>query len=157
MAICRTIGTNAKPSGEPQTWGSPSKSTKTYKSGCVMAGSALGDRIKRKSPGPTRSKPSARALNKSTDAVCAEPILIPTATNAAASNTSEAAIDLDGNKMEMNMELPRQRETVVVSMTGDLRDVEHYMAILRRAAESSGDDTQRMGNQFKIYPRANND
>lgn len=54
-------------------------------------------------------------------------------------------------------ELPRQRQNVVVSMTGDLRDVEHYMAILIRAAERSGDDTQRMGNQFKIYPRANND
>ena len=55
------------------------------------------------------------------------------------------------------IELPRQRQTVVVSMTGDLRDVEHYMAILRAASERSGDDTQRMGNQFKIYPRANND
>lgn len=51
----------------------------------------------------------------------------------------------------------RQRQVVHVSMTGDLRDVEHYMAILRKAAERSGDDTQRMGNQFKIYPRANND
>jgi hypothetical protein len=62
-------------------------------------------------------------------------------------------------KGECNMEidLPRQRQTVVVAMTGDLRDVEHYMDILRKAAERSGDDTQRMGNQFKIYPRANND
>lgn len=57
----------------------------------------------------------------------------------------------------LKIDLPRQRQTVVVAMTGDLRDVDLYMAILRRAAESSGDDTQRMGNQFKIYPRANND
>lgn len=56
-----------------------------------------------------------------------------------------------------DIELPRQRQTVVVAMTGDLRDVEFYMDILRKAAERSGDDTQRMGNQFKIYPRANND
>jgi len=55
------------------------------------------------------------------------------------------------------IEFPRQRQPVAVSMTGDLRDVEYYMAILRAAAERSGDDTQRMGNQFKIYPRANND
>lgn len=54
-------------------------------------------------------------------------------------------------------ELPRQRGTVRVDMSGDLRDVEYYMDILRKAAERSGDDTQRMGNQFKIYPRANND
>lgn len=51
----------------------------------------------------------------------------------------------------------RQRQVVRVDLTGDLRDVEHYMAILRKAAERSGDNTQRMGNQFKIYPRANND
>jgi hypothetical protein len=51
----------------------------------------------------------------------------------------------------------QQRQVVHVTMLGDLRDVEHYMAILRRAAERSGDNTQRMGNQFKIFPRANND
>ncbi|MFB6449295.1 hypothetical protein [Bradyrhizobium tunisiense] len=51
----------------------------------------------------------------------------------------------------------RQRQVVRVDISGDLRDVEYYMAILRKAAERSGDDTQRMGNQFKIYPRANND
>lgn len=51
----------------------------------------------------------------------------------------------------------RQPQPVLVAMTGDLRDVEHYMAILRRAAEYSGDITHRMGNQFQIYPRAVND
>lgn len=51
----------------------------------------------------------------------------------------------------------RQPQPVLVAMTGDLRDVENYMRILRQAAERSGDNTERMGNQFKIYPRAVND
>jgi len=51
----------------------------------------------------------------------------------------------------------RQPQPVLVAMTGDLRDVDHYMQILRMAAERTGDNTERMGNQFKIYPRAVND
>jgi hypothetical protein len=51
----------------------------------------------------------------------------------------------------------RQPEPVLVSVTGDMRDVEYWITQLRRYAEGRCGSTERMGNQFKIYPQAVND
>jgi hypothetical protein len=52
----------------------------------------------------------------------------------------------------------RQPKPVSITLTGDLRDVEHYMQVLRRAAEHSGDNTSQLSDcEFTIYPRAVND
>jgi len=59
--------------------------------------------------------------------------------------------------MSENEPFDRQPQPVLVTMIGDMRDVDHYMQILCMATERNGDDTQRMGNQFRIYPRAVND
>lgn len=52
----------------------------------------------------------------------------------------------------------RQPQPVVVSFTGDLRDVEAYIQKFTRIIEQGSYDTiTRMGNQLKIHPRAVND
>jgi hypothetical protein len=52
----------------------------------------------------------------------------------------------------------RQPKPVLVSVSGDDQiDVEEAIRKFIRAAESAGDNTERRGNMFKIYPRAVND
>ena len=52
----------------------------------------------------------------------------------------------------------RQPQPVLVSFTGDLRDVDSYMQRIKRIIEvGSYDNVELMGNQMKIYPRAVND
>lgn len=52
----------------------------------------------------------------------------------------------------------RQPQPVRVDFSGDLRDVETYLKLVKRFIESRGyDNCERMGNQLKIYPRAVND
>jgi hypothetical protein len=52
----------------------------------------------------------------------------------------------------------RQRCPVTLHVTGqDQRDVDEVILKFTEFAERSGDETRRLGNTFKIYPRAVND
>lgn len=63
---------------------------------------------------------------------------------------------MESPKAEMNFR--RQPEAVTVTVTGDDQDVEVYVRLLLRAAESHGDLAQRLDiRTFRIYPRAVND
>lgn len=56
------------------------------------------------------------------------------------------------------MNLPRQRQPVKVTLSGDAEDIEYYLPILKRAAEARGEDTNMsQPYAFTIYPRAVND
>lgn len=59
-------------------------------------------------------------------------------------------------KAEMNF--PRQAETITITMTGAVEDVNYWMAQLMRKAEFKGDVAHKISEHvFKIYPRAVND
>ena len=51
----------------------------------------------------------------------------------------------------------RQPQPVTVILSGDPRDVDHFITILQNAAERDGGLTERRVSSFKIYPRAVND
>ncbi len=52
----------------------------------------------------------------------------------------------------------RQPQPIRVDFSGDLRDVEVYILLIKRLIErGSYDNVERMGNQLMIYPRAVND
>lgn len=51
----------------------------------------------------------------------------------------------------------RQRQGVHLTFQGAAADVDHYIRKIERFIDGQGDDVQRMGNQMKIHPRANND
>jgi hypothetical protein len=59
--------------------------------------------------------------------------------------------------MSDNDPFGRQPQPVRVELYGDQRDIDLFISLLRAAAERTDASTQRMGNQFKIYPRAVND
>ena len=52
----------------------------------------------------------------------------------------------------------RQPQPVRLDAHGDLRDVDHYLNLIKSFIENrSYDNCERMGNQIIIYPRAIND
>ena len=52
----------------------------------------------------------------------------------------------------------RQPQPITVSVSGhDQRDVDEAIRKFIRVADSAGDNAERRGNMFKIYPRAVND
>ena len=56
------------------------------------------------------------------------------------------------------MDFPRQMEPITITFLGDLRDVTYYLDKVKRILEAhSYDNVERMGNQLKVYPAANND
>lgn len=58
----------------------------------------------------------------------------------------------------MNEPFGRQPKPVLVTLSGDLEDVQYWKRELMRRAEFKGDLVQGLGaGMFKIYPRAVND
>lgn len=58
----------------------------------------------------------------------------------------------------MNEPFGRQPNPVLVTLSGDLEDVQYWKRELMRRAEFKGDLAQDLGTgMFKIYPRAVND
>ena len=56
------------------------------------------------------------------------------------------------------LELPRQRQPIRIDAFGLNEDVDYYLNRIKALIESSTyDNVERMGNQLKIYPAANND
>jgi hypothetical protein len=51
----------------------------------------------------------------------------------------------------------RQQQPVSVRVEGEQIDVDEIIRKFIRVAESAGDNTERRGNLFMIYPRAVND
>lgn len=52
----------------------------------------------------------------------------------------------------------RQPKPVTVTIVGAYEDAVYYMQLLRRYAESHGDNAERLSDfAFRIYPRAVND
>lgn len=54
-------------------------------------------------------------------------------------------------------DFPRQMRSVRIDFSGDLRDVEVYIAKVKRKLDDNYDNIERMGNQLIVYPAANND
>lgn len=58
----------------------------------------------------------------------------------------------------IEMKLPRQPKLVRVSFFGDQRDIDRYIAKIKRALESTTlDNVERENNHLKIYPGAVNE
>lgn len=58
---------------------------------------------------------------------------------------------------DQGVDFPRQMQPVVISFSGDLRDVKYYIDKVKRCLGNNYDVVERIGNQLKVYPTANND